>query len=90
MTKVCEIIAPSSDQPIVLDVEQYLNRLGLRGTPKFEHYDDAVRAVWPALNKSDPTAQLLVSINVYLACAEKMGFEVKPTFLKEAAKDDLL
>jgi len=88
--KVTEVCAPSSDQNIVLDVEQYLEAHGLLGTESFEHYDDALRAVWPALHIMDPKAHILTSINIYLECAEAQGFEVKPSFLKDAQKDDLL
>lgn len=90
MTSILEVSAPSSDQNIVQDVEQYLKHLHLEGSTQFEHYDDAVRAVWPALHVQSPEAALLVSINVFLECAEMRGFEVKPNFLKQAKRDGLL
>ena len=89
-TRITGVFAPSSDQNIVQDVEQYLRLKGLEGTQLFEHYDDALRVVWPALLISNPEASLLVSINVYLEVAEKRGFEVKPDFLKQAKRDGLL
>ena len=88
--KVTEVSAPSSTLTIVQDVEQFLDQHNLRGTTLFEHYDNALRAVWPNLHIADPKAQILTAINVYLEVAEKRGFEVKPNFLKQAAKDDLL
>ena len=90
MTKVTEVSAPSSTLTIVEDVEQYLKHLGLEETEMFEHYDNATRAVWPSLFTANPEAALLTSINVYLECAEKRGFDVKPDFLKQAKRDDLL
>lgn len=90
MAEAWKVCAPSSTNTIVQDVEQYLCGKDLLGTDKFEYYDDALRAVWPSLCISDPYAALFLAINVYLECAEKMGFEVKPSFLKEARKDNYL
>jgi hypothetical protein len=87
MERIMAIIAPSSDKNIVEDVEQWLEAHNLKGTDLFEHYDDAVKAVWPAVYVANSYAGIFLSINIYLACAEKHGFDVKPDFLKTAQKD---
>ena len=88
MTKATEAIAPSSNQNVVKDVEQYLAHLNLQDSTLFEHYDDALRAVWPHLHTADPYAAIFLAIAIYLECAEKRGFEVKANFLKVAGLDE--
>lgn len=88
MTKATDAIAPSSDQTVMKDVEQYLKHINLQDTTMFEHYDDALRAVWPQLHISDPYAAIFLAIAIYLESAEKRGFEIKADFLKVAGLDE--
>lgn len=88
--KIWDVIAPSSTNNVVEDVMQWLQQHNLEGTPLFEHYDDAVKAVWPAVYVSNQYAGIFVAINVFLACAEIWGFEVKPDFLKTASIEGLI
>lgn len=90
MTKACEVIAPSSDQSVVADVEQWLQQHSLLGTNQFEWYDSALKAVWPHIYTTDPYAAIFLAINVYLECALKRGFEVNADFLKQAKLDDYI
>lgn len=87
MTKATDAIAPSSNQTVMRDVEQYLEHMKLENTTMFEHYDDALRAVWPHLHASDPYAAIFLAIAIYLESAEKRGFEVRANFLKAAGLD---
>ncbi len=79
-----DIVAPSSTITVKEDVEKYLQAKGLLGTDRFEFYDDALRAVWPGLHTSDENAAILLSISIYLECADEYGFAVRPDFLKDA------
>lgn len=89
-SKINDIFAPSSDQNIVLDVIQWLRKHNLEQTELFEHYDDAVKAVWPGVYVANSYAGIYLAINVYLECSEIWGFEVRPDFLKTASKDGLI
>jgi hypothetical protein len=89
-SKINDVYAPSSTITIVEDVRQWLEQHNLGDTQLFEHYDDAVKAVWPSLYIANSYAGIFIAINVYLECAEILGFEVKPDFLKTASKDGLI
>lgn len=89
-SRINDVMAPSSDQNIVADVKQWLTQHNLEGTELFEHYDDAVKAVWPGLYIANSYAGIYIAINVYLECAEIWGFDVKPDFLKTASRDGLI
>lgn len=90
MARATDVIAPSSDQTVIEDVLQYLSKHDLEDTRLFQHYDAALRAVWPQLFVADPAAALFLSINVYLECAELKRFRVIPEYLKRAKEENHL
>lgn len=81
MGDATSVVAPCSNQTVVEDVLQYLEKHNLGDSRLFQHYDDALRAVWPQLFAVDPSAALFLSINVYLECAEIKHFQVYPEYL---------
>lgn len=90
MTKASDVIAPSSDQNIVLDVIQWIKAHHPDGTFRFQDYDEALKAVWPALYKDDPGAAIFLSMNIYMEAADILDFEIQPVHLKRLKKEGLL
>lgn len=89
MMKASDILPPSSDVNIVEVVKQWVDKHYPNGTRFFQHYDDALKAVWPALFKDSPGAAIFLSIETYLEIAEEKGFQVEPSYLKRAQAEGL-
>lgn len=79
-----DVAAPKSMRNIVLEVMEYVEKhIPPDDWEEFKPYDDALHAIWPELFKADPQAALQVSIAIYLDVADRKGFEVHPSELKE-------
>lgn len=78
------VLAPKSMRNIVLEVMEYVEKhVSPDEHEEFKPYDDALHVIWPELFKSDSKAALLVSIAIYLDVADRKGFEIHPSELKE-------
>lgn len=84
-----DISAPRSNKNIVDEIADYLKERDL-DMKDFEVVDGALQAVWPEMYNEDHLATLLVTINVYIALAERHDFEVQPTYLKMAKMEGLI
>lgn len=88
LMRTSSIIPPSSDRPIGEVVDQYLKDKNLEDTQMFEHYDEALRAVWPQIFTSNPNAAIFLSISLFIEAAQTKGFAVTPEFLRRMKDED--